>query len=289
MARFEVYISDEGFAEIEGEPLVPAPGQSVHEVVLDQLQRYAVENGGAVEATVTERPDTGHFVLEVAPDGSSRLLAPKDASPHDQEDEPAPESTALEPGPEPALEPEPGPGPGRAPAPGRGSAVNAVTAAVARAAAAARAATPVPAELAVQIGHINALARADRLDEAYEAASRLRERLAGEAGADHPNAVEARAVEAYVAHLCGDHREAVVLALAVARIRCRAGDRRAPEDVARAVAAWQWLDEERAIEVHGHELLHMWEQLDRRGLLSPDHTRLARQVRRRMAEPEVFV
>ncbi|MEU5629677.1 MULTISPECIES: hypothetical protein [Streptomyces] len=338
MARFEVYISDEGLAEIEGEPLVPAPGQSVHDVVLDRLHRYAVEHGRSVEATVTERPDEGHFVLEVAPDGSSRLLTLLEEPFLDDGSEPVSESQHQlmpaygpepEAGPEPAAERELGPEldlgsepvfesrrssepsqeprgePGSSPEPTAGPApvgLTVVAAAVARAAAAARVTTPIPAltapskpaiafpaELARRISHMNALASTGRLDEAYELASGSRQELTDEVGADDPYAVEARALESYFAHLCGDHREAVVLALAVARIRCGAGDRRAPEDVARAVAAWQWLDDERAIVVHGHELLHMWEQLSHRGLLSPAHAGLAGKVRRRMEEVEAFV
>jgi hypothetical protein len=323
MARYEVYISHEGLAEIDGEPLVPAPGQSVHEVVLDHLHRHAVERGGPVEATVTERPDKGHFVLEVAPDGSSRLLEPSPTA----ESEPGPD-----PSPEPAhvsgagLGPEPVPGPGREseaehesagecgtgpeprtvaePAPGPAPVGGTViAAAVARAAAAAQAAALVldraavpapvpvvalPAGLGEQIGRIGALARTGRLDEAYDLASELRQRLTDEAGADDPYAVEARAFEAYIAHLCGEHREAVVLALAVARIRCRVGDRRAHGDVVRATVAWQWLDDERAIEAHGRELLHMWTQLRHQGSLAPSHAALAERIRRRLDELEVF-
>ncbi|MFD7996483.1 hypothetical protein [Streptomyces mexicanus] len=336
MARFEVYISDEGLAEIDGEPLVPPPGQSVHEVVLDHLHRYAVERGGPVEATVAERPGQGHFVLQVAPDGSSRLLEPSLVAGSEHVPDPTPEPEHV-PGPGPTPEPEPVPefdlgpesvpGPGHASEPGHESApdsgtgpepgtapepppgpgpvgATAIAAAVARAAAAARAATSaparaavhapvpavaVPAELAERIGHVSALASAGRLDEAYDLASELRRRLTEEAGADAPHAVEARALEAYIAHLRGDHREAVVLALAVARIRCGAGDRRAPEDVARAAAAWQWLDDERAIVVHGQELLHMWEQLSLRGPLSTSHAALAGRIRRRVEALEVLV
>ncbi|WP_329529477.1 hypothetical protein [Streptomyces sp. NBC_01462] len=127
------------------------------------------------------------------------------------------------------------------------------------------------------------------MDEAYALATVLRESLTEQAGAEHPEALEARAVEAYIAHLCGDHREAVVLALAVARIRCSAGDPRAPEEVARAAAAWHRLDDERAAVAHGCELLHMWYQLERRGLLSPTHAGLAAAVRRRVDSLEAFV
>ncbi|MEU4088891.1 hypothetical protein AB0F76_32180, partial [Streptomyces aureus] len=146
-----------------------------------------------------------------------------------------------------------------------------------------------PADLTARLGRVNALAADDRLDEAYAGATALREDLTDTLGAGHPYAVEARAVEAYLAHLRGDHREAVVLALAVARIRCGAGDGRAPADVARAAAAWQQLDDDRALVAHGRELLHMWAVLDRDGLLPPGHAALVGQVRRQVEALEAYV
>ncbi|MFF2212994.1 hypothetical protein [Streptomyces antibioticus] len=137
----------------------------------------------------------------------------------------------------------------------------------------------VPEGIAERVVRINALTVTGRLDEAFAEATGLRESLSGAAGAGHPYALEARALEAYVAHLRGDHRQATVLALSVARIRCGAGDERAPTEVARAAAAWQLLDDDRAVVVHGRELLGMWDALSRRGPLPPGHTELAAQVR----------
>jgi len=303
MAHFEVYISDEGLAEIDGLPLLLVPGQSVHEAVLDELHRHAQERGAAVEATVNDGPGTTHFVLQVSPDGSSRVLVPAETT---------------EPGPEPEWIPEPVPAPAAvvhtpaaviatAPAtvPATSSAV-ATAIARARATSAARAAAPAPAvtmdlpagttgpcpvtpELAEPITRINALVAVGRLDEAFADATALRESLTSSVGAGHPDALEARAVEAYIAHLRGDHREAVVLALAVARIRCGARDVRAPEEVARAAAAWQELDDDQAVLAHGSELLHMWEALERRGLLTPGHAKLARKVRRQVDALAAYV
>ncbi|MGW3283881.1 hypothetical protein ACWDR3_04440 [Streptomyces sp. NPDC001002] len=256
MARFEVRICDEGFAEIDGDPLVPAPGESVHEAVLDELQRRAEECAAVVEATVHDGPGAPHFVLSVSPDGSSSVLVP---------------------------EPEQAP----APAPAAASAV-ATAVARARARATTGAVTDVPAELAEQVGRIQESAAAGRLDEAFARATALREELTGSTGASHPCAVEARALEAYLAHLRGDHRQAVVLALAVARIRCGAMDGRAAADVVRAAAAWQQLDDERALIVHGRELLHMWAALDRGGLLPPGDAELAGLVREEVEALAVY-
>ncbi|MFD5716803.1 hypothetical protein [Streptomyces sp. NPDC127036] len=376
MAHFDVYISGEGIAEIDGHTLVPAPGQSVHEAVLDRLQAHAGERGGAVEATVFDGPDAARFVLRVLPDGSSLVLDPDEApapapatdpgpSPHDtpaatavpapapahpqpapvaQAPAPAPAPAPAEsapaipaPVPEPAVAPAafapPAPVPAPAPVvapvdlvapaplpiavPERASApaavvvppsaaatASAVATAVARAraTAAARAEVPDPAAvtaravrtdfpdwLTERIGRINGLAAAGMLDEAFDDATELREGLTESLGAEHPHAVEARAVEAYLAHLRGDHREAIVLALAVARIRCRARDGRAPAEVARAAAAWQQLDDDRAVVAHGRELLHMWATLERNGLLPPGYAALVGQVRKQVEALAAYV
>ncbi|MFF3451067.1 hypothetical protein ACFYXJ_28440 [Streptomyces sp. NPDC002667] len=301
MARFDVYISGDGLAEIDGTTLVPEPGESVHEAVLDRLEGHARERGGAVVATVYDSPGAARFLLEVLPDGSSRVLDP--------DEEPQPESTTVEPesttaGPESAP-PAPAVVPSTvvvpAPSPEGASAV-ATAVARARATAAARADLPdpaavaapvvttaLPADLTERIARVNALAADARLDEAFADASELRESLTDALGAEHPYAVEARAVEAYLAHLRGDHREAIVLALAVARIRCGARDGRAPAEVARAAAAWQQLDDDRAVVAHGRELLHMWAMLDRNGLLPPGYAALIGQVRRQVDDLEAYV
>jgi hypothetical protein len=289
MARFDVYISGEGLAEIDGHTLVPAPGQSVHEAVLDRLQGHAEERAGAVAATVYDGPGAARFVLEVLPDGSSRVLEPEE---------------------EPSQEPGPTAPPAAVPVAtvvvpvSDADTASAVATAVARAraTAAARAEVPdpgavaapavtagLPAGLTERIGRINALAADGLLDEAFADATALRESLTGSMGAEHPHAVEARAVEAYLAHLRGDHREAIVLALAVARIRCRARDGRAPAEVARAAAAWQQLDDDRAVVAHGRELLHMWDTLDRHGLLPPGYAALVGQVRGQVDALEAYV
>ncbi len=420
MSHFRVRITDDRLAEIDGTPLVPAPGESVHDAVLDRLQRHAQERAAAVRATVNDGPDTGHFLLEISPDGSSRLLdastpeppaasvppqspepsqvpgppqspepsqipgppqtpeltqvpgpsqpsAPSDApaAPHlAQPPTPAEFTNPAEPPSAPAMSlsgsaevsvpgpavsasgaaesaedravPPSGPGesvsgsavppsdpagvpasgpaaPASGPAPWPAPLTSALSAAVTRArATAASHAVPAPdvttpapqaplasmapevptpappaaapvgglaGDVAERIGRINAEAAAGRLDEAYADATTLRESLAETVGADHPHAVEARALEAYLAHLCGDHREATVLALGVARIRCVNGDERAPSDVARAAAAWQHIEDDRAAAVHGTELLHMWDTLRDLGTLTAGQAELAERTR----------
>ncbi|MFD5341781.1 hypothetical protein [Streptomyces hawaiiensis] len=307
MTRFVVRIPGEGLAEINGELLAVGQGRSVHEAVLDRLQQYAQERAAAVEATVNDGPGGAHFVLQVAPDGSSRLLDPTErAEPADHAPEPPPP-----PGPAPtpaSAAPIPAsaaPGPAASvvtpvpaaptPVPAAPTPASAVATAVARARAAATAppvpvpspapvpppppSRPLPRELADRVAHINALVRRARLEEASAEVTALREALTRTAGTEHPDALEARAMEAYLAYLRGDHREATVLALSVARILCGAGAPQAPAAVARAAAAWQRLEDDRAAEIHGRELLHMWGRLRGAGRLSPADEHLAHRVR----------
>jgi hypothetical protein len=245
MVRFEVHLSDEGFAGIDGEPLVPDAGRSVHEAVLDRLRQYAEQRGAPVEATVNDGPGTTHFVLQVAPDGSSHVVIPADPD--------------LDPDPNPDLDPDPD-----------------------RPVTGAPPSAPLPAELAEPITRINALTSDGRLDEASAAATALRENLTASLGAEHPDTLEARAMEAYLAHLRGDHREATVLALDVARTMCRTGDAQAPAAVERAVAAWRRLDDDRTAVLHGRELLRLCDSLHGTDPPPPGHAELTRRVRRRL-------
>lgn len=404
MPHHHVRITDERHAVVDGTPVLPAPEGSVHEAVLDQLQRYAQKRGSAVRATVDDGSGTGHLLLEIHPDGASRVLdtteeppppaptpARGDTVPADRDDPAGPMDAAGTParvetdatGPagapdEAAGAPDTGPGPSGpnagpapqpsdpdtagggtaytgpapqpsnpnaapasqpsdlpgppaapsphapspgtvppraasdsddAPAPSSGTpsrAPSALALAVTRARATAasrdetrptgtRAPSPAPARtfvpplapppavglpggVAERIRRVKEATTAGRLDEAYADATALRERLAAAVGAEHPHAVEARALEAYLAHRCGLHREATVLALGVARIRCLAGDGRAAADVARATAAWLCLDDDRATAAHGTELLRMWNALRNRGALTPDHAALAERT-----------
>lgn len=283
--HYIVNMSHERIATINGEFLTLTPGQPSINAVLDRLHAYAIENAAAVEATIND-PDTGHFVLEILPDGSSRYSNVPDTS--------APQSKNMA-----------ASGPAHPVASGQmvtgGPHLTEAAYAVAE-----MPTLPAPAEAydtrivqtgrpatesmpdgppytyGSQISHIRVLLASGQLNEAYVLATDLRERLTEQVGVEDSEAVEARALEAYIAHLRGDHREAVALALAVARIRCSAGDLRAPEEVERATAAWCRLNGRAAL-VHGRELLNMWVQLNRRGILSPQHHALADRIRHRMA------
>ncbi|MFD8449502.1 MULTISPECIES: hypothetical protein [Streptomyces] len=128
-------------------------------------------------------------------------------------------------------------------------------------------------------------AQREELHAAFVLASALREHLTLRRGAEDELSLEARAIEAYLAYLRGDHMLSTVLALTVARIRCRTDLDRAAPDVARATAAWQRLWDEGQVATRGQELLHMWERLSAAGLLhEPSHHAMAEAVRSRLAQ-----
>lgn len=128
-------------------------------------------------------------------------------------------------------------------------------------------------------------AQREELHAAFVLASALREHLTLRRGAEDELSLEARAIEAYLAYLRGDHMLSTVLALTVARIRCRTDLNRAAPDVARATAAWQRLWDEGQVATRGQELLHMWERLSEAGLLQePSHHAMAQAVRSRLAQ-----
>ncbi|MEU3338747.1 hypothetical protein [Streptomyces sp. NPDC006668] len=126
-------------------------------------------------------------------------------------------------------------------------------------------------------------AQREEMHAAYVLARALREHLTLRRGAEDELSLEARAIEAYLAYLRGDYMLSTVLALTVARIRCRTDLNRAAPEVARATAAWQRLEDDRQVATRGQELLHMWERLSAEGLLlEPSHQAMAQAVRSRL-------
>ncbi|MBO7934920.1 hypothetical protein JTP77_002980 [Streptomyces sp. S9] len=95
---FTVVISGDGSAAVDGEPVRTEAGESVDAAVLDRLHRHAVDRDSTVTAAVTD-PSAGHVTyVEVAPDGSSRLLdQPEQQERQERQPEPAP--AAVAPGP----------------------------------------------------------------------------------------------------------------------------------------------------------------------------------------------
>ncbi|MEU1111457.1 hypothetical protein [Streptomyces sp. NPDC005866] len=128
-------------------------------------------------------------------------------------------------------------------------------------------------------------AQREELHAAFVLASALREHLTLRRGAEDELSLEARAIEAYLAYLRGDYMLSTVLALTVARIRCRTDLSRAAPDVARATAAWQRLMDGSQVATRGQELLHMWEHLSAEGLLlEPAHQAMAATVQSRLEQ-----
>ncbi|MEU9451198.1 hypothetical protein [Streptomyces sp. NPDC048277] len=126
-------------------------------------------------------------------------------------------------------------------------------------------------------------AQREELHAAFVLASALREHLTLRRGAEDELSLEARAIEAYLAYLRGDYMLSTVLALTVARIRCRTDLGRAAPEVARATAAWQRLLDDGQVATRGEELLRMWEHLSSAGLLlEPSHQAMAQAVKSRL-------
>ncbi|WP_326798157.1 RICIN domain-containing protein [Streptomyces sp. NBC_01808] len=100
-------ISDDGSAEIDGVP-VPAVGEEPVDVaVLDTLHGYAHSRGSAVIATISD-PAAGYVaVVEVAPDGSSRMLEQRGHE-ADEDDVPGPAGSGGYPAPPGPVEDAPG-------------------------------------------------------------------------------------------------------------------------------------------------------------------------------------
>ncbi|MEU6194877.1 hypothetical protein [Streptomyces sp. NPDC047061] len=135
-----------------------------------------------------------------------------------------------------------------------------------------------------RVERITQHAQRGELHAASVLASALREHLTLRRGAEDELSLEARAIEAYLAYLRGDYMHSTVLALTVARIRCRTDLSRAAPEVARATAAWQRLLDDGQVATRGQELLHMWEHLAAEGYLrEPDHQAMAQAVRTRLA------
>ncbi|MEV5646417.1 hypothetical protein AB0L67_41185 [Streptomyces flaveolus] len=71
---FAVFIDTDGSASIDGIPVQALSGQSLDEAVLDTLHQHACERNSPVTAAISD-PAIKHVTfVEVAPDGSSRLV-----------------------------------------------------------------------------------------------------------------------------------------------------------------------------------------------------------------------
>ena len=101
VSHFEVVVSGDGSADIDGERVWVAEGETVDTAILGLLAAYADGRGAPVTATVSD-PSAGYVaVVEVSPDGSSRLLEQHESK--DPPQKPRSGGTALPPSPTSAV------------------------------------------------------------------------------------------------------------------------------------------------------------------------------------------
>ncbi|MFI2350833.1 hypothetical protein ACH492_28155 [Streptomyces sp. NPDC019443] len=272
-SHFDVFISRHGTVMLDGEPVpADAAGQTVYSAVLDALQRRALTLGAPVGATILDRLNGRATRVEVAPDGSSRLLDEVTPAADDEAALVADEAGAP-------LADTMGVrgGPRHRPRPHAGARPPAADTTSGRAVPA-----PVPGEFAEPVARINEAVSSGELERAAGLAAALRRRIARARGAEHPYALEALAMQAYIAHLCGDHSLCADLSLELAGARCRLGDPRAREDLTRATAAWRRLDNDREAVEQGFRLLALWKRLVERGCTTVADVELFRLVERHL-------
>lgn len=217
----QVLIGPESFAVVDGEPFVASDGEPVQGVVLDAVHRLARDRGKPVEAVITDRNEGHTTRVEVALDGSSRVLRQRG----DREPPARPAATMDQQG--------------------------------------SGAGTPiaVPEVLADLVARVVDAIDAGARERAAALAFLLREHAARTFGAEHPYALEARALEAFAAHRGGNHRLATATCLDLASIRHRQGDPRAHEELMRATAGWRLIDDAPSAVAYGRTLLALWSQV----------------------------
>ncbi|MBO8188869.1 hypothetical protein [Streptomyces spirodelae] len=277
-SRFEVLIARDGSVALNGERMPTADGEEVHVAVLDAIHRAAQERGESVEATILDLRENGSATyIQVAPDGSSRLLVPTgdeappvdDAQPADTD--PHPEGTSVQ---APVPAPAPVPGPAENPAPAENPGPDAEQPQPAPA--------PVPGELAEAVAHINRAASGGEPQRAMVLAFRLREHAVRSYGEEHPYTLEARDLEAFVARLGGNYAKAVGIYLELARVCHRQGSPRAYGYLKRAAGNWQMLTDPQSLLAHGRGLLATWAALASEAGPAADDTVLPCHVRQRL-------
>ncbi|MFL4905891.1 hypothetical protein ACJ6WF_22625 [Streptomyces sp. MMS24-I2-30] len=102
--HFAVVVSGDGSAAINGEPVPTADGESADTAILDALHRHAQDRGTTVTAAISD-PSAGYVgYVEVAPDGSSRLLEQHE-EPHPEPDQPSGHTMAPPAPPAPDVDP----------------------------------------------------------------------------------------------------------------------------------------------------------------------------------------
>jgi hypothetical protein len=262
---FEVLISPDGSAVLDGE-LFPVPeGEMVHVALLDTMHRHAQARGGPVEVVILDQQEEHVLCIEVDIDGSSRILHHE---PYDTEDEPQPLPAAGPP--QRDVPPSPQETWPTAPAPERTpSAVVDMP-------------VLVPGELGELVALISHAVDTGALERASALAFRIRQHTTRAFGDEHPYTLEAHALEAFVAHRSGNHHLALDTCLELARLRRLQGDPRAQDELRRAIAAWRLIDDVPAAVDYGRALLAVWSEVAETGGPELADSELADRVSRRM-------
>ncbi len=287
---FEVLMRRNGAVVLDGDPLRVPEGEPVHIAGLDALHRHARARTEPVEAVIDNRQEGDSPASRLLPDGSSRIVWYEGAQ--DEEPDPGPPSGPLRAEPPPNAEPFPaGPSsdePSFAeppladpsstdPAPTELSFAEPPLAGPPWATGSSPAPCPsadgkqpaggdtrvpaVPDQLAELVAHIGRAMDTGALERAAALAFRLREHAARAFGDEHPFTPEAHALDVFTTRRCGNYSAATVMCLELAGIRHRQGDRRAHEELMRAVAAWRLIDDPACSVDHGRALLAVWSGL----------------------------
>ncbi|RRR86550.1 hypothetical protein [Streptomyces sp. RP5T] len=276
---FEILVSHDGGVMVDGAPLHVSEGEPVHVAVLDTMHRHAQTRGELVEAVILDRQRGGVTRVEVAPDGSSRILL------HEELDE-----TGLgEPGPAPGQSPADAAPSGRRPlvetgrAPVSDSTVAGPPADTPRPEAEGTAAVEeVPEELGGLVALVGRSVADGALERAAALAFRLREHTVRTFGPEHRYTLEAHALEAFVAYRNDNPVRAMTMCLELARIRHRQGDPRAREELKRATAAWLRIEDVPSAVEQGRDLLDVCSESENQSEPMVADATLLQVVNRRM-------
>ncbi|MGW4088092.1 hypothetical protein ACWEGS_34305 [Streptomyces sp. NPDC004822] len=140
----------------------------------------------------------------------------------------------------------------------------------------------IPADLAHAVARVNDAVAAGDLPLALSLAQWLRKHSARISGPEHAYTQEAYALEAYVAHLQGDHEHAATVSVYLARMRSKHGDPRAEQDALRAATAWLSLGATPTALALGRQLLTMLDALADSGQPQPELGRMRRLLHDRL-------
>ncbi|MFH8470881.1 hypothetical protein [Streptomyces sp. NPDC017991] len=278
---FRVRIHADGSALMEGKPLQVPEGQPVQAAVLDVLHHHAQSLNRSVTAVILDETEGGSIPVEVAPDGSSRVLTdPSDERPSTGTPlpEPVPHTVTV---PSPSAPssgftdatmslrlPPADISPGQAADPPHRTAVTAAA---------------VPEELAALVDLTIRSVDAGALERATALAFRLRQHAVRNFGTEHPYALEALSLEAFVAHKSSNHLLSSATWLKLARIRHRRSDPRVRDELVRATAAWQRVGDDIPFALdQGRALSALWEEIAQEQVSSPQDIAMLRQLNTRV-------